>query len=1530
MKKILGLDLGTNSIGWALIEQDFEQKKGKIIGLGSRIIPMDQNVIETFGSGQSYSQTKDRTDKRGIRRLYQRDNLRRERLHRILNILGFLPEHYANSIDFEKNKGQFKKNIEIKLNYKPTFDEQKGKHLYHFIFKTSFNEMIKEFEVKGLKIKIPYDWTIYFLRKKALYEKISKEELAWILLNFNQKRGYYQLRGEDEKEDDKQKEFCVLKVKEVVDSGEKIKGNTLYKVVFENGWEYDKPIAKTEDWINKTKEFIVNTSIKKDGEIKRSFKAVNSEEDWIAIKEKTQQDIEKSNKTVGQYIYETLLQNPSQKIRGKLIRTIERKFYRDELKQILVKQCQFHNELNNHDIYKACIEELYPRNVAHKRNIADKDFLYLFLEDIIFYQRPLKSKKNTISSCAYETRSFKKKVLVDLNGKRVEKEIGVTEGLKVIPKSHPLYQEFRLLQFIQNIRIYQREAIINNKTVIDYDITSHLLSNENDWIDLFDFLNTRKNIDQKQFIDYLANQKKISKNEKANYRWNYVEDKAYPANETRAELLNRLKKVEGIIPEEFLTKEIEEHLWHIIYSVKDKKEFEAALNTFAFKYRVDNKSFLETFIKFPPFDNNYGSYSQKAIKKLLPLMRIGKYWVEKDINTEIIKKTEAIRERLNFIGFEQGKIDNSVADDEIQKQVLKSFIHFKDKSMLKGLNTFQACYLVYDRHSEAIDATKWKIPTDIEEYLNEFKQHSLRNPIVEQVITETLRVVKDIWQYYGNGAENYFNEIHIELGREMKNPADKRKQLAERNIENENTNFRIKQVLTELMNDSTVEGEIRPYSLSQQELLKIYEEGVYQNPDVKYTELKQEEIDKIRKNPAPSQNDIKKYKLWLDQGYCSPYTGKMIPLSKLFTTAYQIEHIIPQARYFDDSLNNKVICESEVNQLKDKLTAYEFLKKESGRKLELSQGESVTLFTLAEYEDHCKQYFRKNKSKLQKLLSDDIPEGFIERQMNDSRYISKFVKGLLSNIVKEENEQAVTSKNIIPASGAITSKLKTDWGLNDKWNEIIAPRFKRMNELTKSKDFGEWDNSINAFRIAIPDMIAKGFNKKRIDHRHHALDALVIACTDRRHIQYLNALNNEKESYPLRESLLVKNKQNHYTKNFILPWEHFTMQAKEALEKAVVSFKQNLRVINKTNNKNWKWIEKNGQIKKELVKQTKGDSWAIRKPMHKETVSGLVNVRLTKSVSFLNGLNDWQNLKDKKLKFIIKRLIAEGHDIKSISQYFKTKPYKIGDKGVTNVEVYYFTENTTATRISLSDKFTRKQLESITDSGIRKILENHLKYYIQDGIESFDLAFNPDGVEELNRRITELNNGVQHHPIYKVRVFEEGSKFQIGFTGNNASKYVEAAKGTNLFFSVYWNDEKQKREFETIPLNVVIEHQKQTAHLPKNERTPVPSNPEKGRLLFTLSPNDLVYVPTDEQMENPCLVDFNNLTVEHVRSIYKMVSSSGNQCFFVQNNISSSIQNKVEFSVLNKMEKSVDGIMIKEICWKLKVDRLGNILGCIK
>ena len=199
MKRILGLDLGTNSIGWALVQQNFENKQGQILGMGSRIIPMSQDILGEFGKGNSVSQTAERTGYRGVRRLRERYLLRRERLHRVLNIIKFLPEHFANEIDFEKRFGKFKSDNEPKIAYNTD----------GFIFKNSFEEMLSDFKThqpqilkneKGEDKLVPYDWTIYYLRKKALSQKIEKEELAWILLNFNQKRGYYQLRGEEEEE----------------------------------------------------------------------------------------------------------------------------------------------------------------------------------------------------------------------------------------------------------------------------------------------------------------------------------------------------------------------------------------------------------------------------------------------------------------------------------------------------------------------------------------------------------------------------------------------------------------------------------------------------------------------------------------------------------------------------------------------------------------------------------------------------------------------------------------------------------------------------------------------------------------------------------------------------------------------------------------------------------------------------------------------------------------------------------------------------------------------------------------------------------------------------------------------------------------------------------------------------------------------------------------------------------------------------------------------------------------------------------
>ena len=1528
MKKILGLDLGTNSIGWAVVNAEEVTRENEtsylkptsISAAGSRIIPMDEGVLGDFDKGNTKSQTKDRTDKRGTRRLLERYILRRERLLRVLKLMKFLPEHFASHIN---EYGKFIDDSEPKIAWRKGHD---GK--FEFIFKDSFNEMLADFSKNQPQLvtdgkKVPYDWTIYYLRKKALSQRLTKEELAWTLLQFNQKRGYYQLRGEEEEEEqDKKVEFLAQKVVRVEATDEKKGKDTWYKVRLENGMIYRRPSSVPLDWEGKVKEFIVTTDIEKDGspkkdkegDIKRSFRAPK-EDDWTLVKKKTEYDIDNSHKTVGCYIYDTLLANPNQKIVGKLVRTVERKYYKDELKQILDIQKVLIPELQDEALYKACIEELYPNNEAHRNNIAKPDFANLFINDILFYQRPLKSKKSLISDCPYES--------------HFDKE-GKEHPIKCIAKSNPLFQEFRLWQFIQNLRIYQREKDVAGKLLTDVDITNDILKSEDEYVVLFDWLNDRASIKQDSLLKYVLKEKfkKEKGKDQYPYRWNYVEDKEYPCNETRAEILKGLGKCG--VDVNFLTKEQEMQLWHILYSVEDKTEIGKALKKYAEKNCLP-ESFADVFAKIKPFKKEYGSYSEKAIKKLLPLMRMGKYWSADAIDANT-------KDRIS-------KIITGEYDEKIKNRVREKAINLTDENHFRGLPVWLACYIVYDRHSEAKEIEKWEKPEDIDKYLKAFKQHSLRNPIVEQVVTETLRTVRDIWKQEGN-----IDEIHVELGREMKNPADKRKRMTETIQQNENTNLRIKAMLMEFMNPEMGIENVRPYSPSQQDILRIYEENALDNLTKDDKEF--EFVSKISKTAQPSKSDIVRYKCWLEQKYRSPYTGEMIPLAKLFTSAYEIEHVIPQSRYFDDSFSNKVICEAEVNKLKDRQLGFEFIKAHKGEKVQLSQGKTVEILSVEAYEDFVKKHYANNRTKMKKLLMDEIPDGFIERQLNDSRYISKLVKGLLSNIVREklpngEYEQETVSKNLISCNGSITDRLKKDWGMNEVWNSIILPRFRRLNELTGKDVF----TAISAEGHEIPAMpleLHKGFNKKRIDHRHHAMDAIVIACATRDHV---NLLNNEAahskhnaNRYQLQRKLrrfektIVDGKECEVAKEFLKPWNSFATDAKQALENIIVSFKQNLRVINKTTNR-YQHFDESG--KKVLIKQEKGDSWAIRKSMHKDTGWGEVNLRFTKEVSLNEALKNPKSIVNKDFKQKVQELLAQGHDAIYIKKYVEDNKDIWSEINISKIEVYYFTKETKdryfATRflsdlvgymsgIKEYDKAIAK-IESITDTGIQKILKAHLKAKDNNP----ELAFSADGIDEMNRNIVELNGGKPHKPIYKVRRFESGNKYSIGQKGCKAKKFVEADKGTNLFFAVFSSEKLNKetgemesvRSYLTIPLNVMIDCQKKFgSKWQANIETYLKECKlvsDEVKLLFILSPNDLVYLPTKEELKD-------GIKAVDKKRIYKMVSCTGNEGHFAPARIANPILQTTELGSNNKAQRAWTGEMLKETCVPLKVDRLGNIV----
>lgn len=1472
MGRILGLDLGTNSIGWALIEAEKQgdgfQPQG-IIAADSRIIPMDGDSLDKYTKGASISKTADTRMARSNRRLNERVKLRRQRLNRVLSIMGFLPQHYQSALD---RYGNFIPQAECKLAWK---QDNTGK--YEFLFHQSFQEMMEEFHRRHPMLqtdghKIPADWLIYYLRKKALTSRIEKEELAWILLNFNQKRGYNPTRDEIEVEDTKKRmEYHILKVVEVVDTGETRKGKSIYNITFENGWEYSQT-SKTPAQRGDSIELIATITLDEDGKIaldkegkERISLRLPSSDDWTLQMKRTESQIEKSGKTVGVFIYDQLLENPSQKIKGKFVRTIGRKHYRNELLAILRKQCEFHEELTNRQLYQECIEALYPNNESHRNNIANKDFVYLLTDDILFYQRPLKSKKSLISNCPFETRK----------GLDTEKKSEQIYPVKCVSKSHPLYQEFRLWEFINNLRIIDEADGKNN------DITQQYLT-EREKVNLFDWLNDRKEIDSKSFWSYPP----FKKIKTDTIRWNYVPDKKYPCNQTRGEFLALAKKA-NIHPSFFSEKPTEE-LWHILYSINNQKELVSALERFAARHHLP-ETFVSVFQTIKPFEKTYGAYSLKAIKKLLPLMRRGKYWDAEAIDGETRRWIDLF-------------IEKKVIDKRINDRIGDKIRNFSTIADFSGLSQWLACYIVYNRYSEGREVAKWHTSEDIEHYLNEFKQHSLRNPIVEQVVTETLRVVKDIWVKYGK-----IDEIHLEIGRDLKNDKKERERMTADISRNEDTNLRIQYMLQQFINpEFGVEGVIATSHLHQDKL-RIYEEGAMNHASIQKVENDMDmediitKIHKEKKLENVSNAEWARYKLWLEQHYRSPYTGKTIPFAKLFTKAYEIEHIIPKAVYYDDSLSNKVICEAEINSVKGKRLGLEFIKEQHDKIIETIGG-NVKIFNEEEYRDFIRKNYGTTGPKVKKLLAEDIDAGFTARQLNDTRYISRFVMGLLSNIVRDEEEQEVVSKHLIVTNGRITDKLKQDWGIHDVWNKVVLPRFENLNRRLQTDKYTRRNN--NHLIPVIPLEIKKGMNKKRIDHRHHAMDAIIIACANRNMINLLNNMSakspNGREDL---KTLLMRNQQ------FIKPWRTFTQDVYKILDGMIVSFKQNLRVVNKGSNYYTKY-DLNGR--KKSFKQQSTDDLVVRKPMHKETFYGGINLHLKKHVSFIHAIGQPTRIVNKKLRKKVLKLQSEKYDTKAIKRYFEAETNEWKDITKSKVEVFYYTNETKdkyfSCRKQLDSSFdTKKISESIADGAIKKILLNYLSSCNNDS----EVAFSPEGIMRLNENISRYNDGVPHKPIQKVRVFEKADKFAVGETGCKKSQFVEAAKNTNLYFAIY--EEDGERNFASIPLRIVVERLKQGL-------SPAPANENGIEAKYVLSPNDLVYLPTADEIANNKIsspLDTNR--------IYRVVSFTGNQCFFVKANVACVIIDRQEFGSMNKEEKAETGEMIKKCCIPLRIDRLGNI-----
>jgi len=410
-------------------------------------------------------------------------------------------------------------------------------------------------------------------------------------------------------------------------------------------------------------------------------------------------------------------------------------------------------------------------------------------------------------------------------------------------------------------------------------------------------------------------------------------------------------------------KKYKEEIWHDLVFYEDSDLLAAKLNS---AYKLDNKA-VDKLSKIE-LEEGYASVSLKAIRNILPFLEMGYRYSTAVVLGGVknafgerwerfnIAHNEIIRDIVHITELEKHK------EYELIEQV-KAYLSDPDNKY--GFVLDDKAFKKLYHPSQAIE--KKALKTRLSEIEN------LRNPIVQKALYEMRRLINTLLdryeKQYGEGFR--FDRIQVEFGRDLKNSKQRRQEMVFRNRENEAKNVAARERLAEF--------------------------GL-----------------------RPSRNNITKYLLFQEierkNGVVQcPYTGRTIKISDVLgnDNRYQIEHIIPFSVSLDDSFGNKTLCESNFNREKGELTPYEFYQQNSSRELWAAG-------SWEEIEHRAYKLLPYPKAKRFTMMKKPGADDFIQRQLNDTRYISKKAAEMLSEI----------SDDVRVLPGQLTAELRRLWGLN--------------------------------------------------------------------------------------------------------------------------------------------------------------------------------------------------------------------------------------------------------------------------------------------------------------------------------------------------------------------------------------------------------------------------------------------------------------------------------------------------------------------
>jgi CRISPR-associated endonuclease Csn1 len=1238
MKKILGLDLGTTSIGWAFVkEAENEKEISSIEKIGVRVNPLTTDEQTDFEKGKTVSSNADRTLKRGARRNLDRYKQRRKNLINVLQKANILNDQSVLA-EIEKNSTHSTYAIRSKAATEQITLEELAKVLLMINKKRGYKSSRKaknEDEgqiIDGMAVA------------KTLYdENLKPGEYCYQLLKQGKKHlpDFYRsdLKAEFEKVWETQSKFypeiltTELK-KELNEKGLKatiaifITKAKIYTAENKNGTREEKKL-KLYEWRSKAiKEQLkieeVATVI---AEINSNL---NNSSGYLGAISDRSKELYFNKQTIGQYLYNQLKQNAHTRTKGQVF---YRQDYLDEFEAIWETQAKFHKELT-------------PELKIEIRDIT------------IFYQRKLKSQKGLVGYCELES----KQVEIEEEGKTKIKTI----GYKVAPKSSPLFQEFKIWQNLHNVKAQNK---------ISKEV---LYLNDEAKKSLFGELNIKGNLDKKDIIEFLGYK---------NNEWdlNYSTLEGNRTNKALFDVFEKIIKLEGSEELEFenmtateikqvvtdflsssninpsiiefdatlqgkvFEKQSSYQLWHLLYSYQEddsKTGNEKLIDLLCKKFNFKREYAIQLAnISFQP---DYGSLSAKAMRNIFPFIKEVEY-----------------SEGCEKAGYNHS---SSKTKKENEERILK-------------------------------------------EVLSILPKNSLRNPVVEKILNQMVNVVNAIIADPNLGKPD---EIRIELARELKKNAKERAEMT--------TNINAAKTLHESI------------------VKKLQTEFGIKNP---------------------TRNDIIRYKLYDElkgNGYHTLYSNTYIPQEKLFSKEFDIEHIIPKSRLFDDSFSNKTLETRFHNDKKGDQTALNFVEHFFGTD------------KLADYTKSVEMMFKLkenpiSKTKYKKLLmkAEDIGKGFIERDLRDSQYIAKKAKAMLEEICR----------SVVTTTGSITDRLRDDWDLVNIMQELNFDKYKKLGliESIEKKDGNTKERIVDW--------------TKRNDHRHHAMDALTVAFTKHNHIQYLNYLNARKNendkmhsnviAIETKETELVIDDNGKKKRKFKLPLTNFRTKAKKQLENVLVSIKAKNKVVTKNKNK---IKTKNGEnVKVELTP---------RGQLHKETVYGKLKQYTTKLEKVGAKFEEETILKvatPKERAALLQRLQENNNDPKKAftgkNSLDKNPIYLDEEKQIKldeKVKLVAFEDDYTIRKDITPDL----KIDKVIDIGIKRILEKRLVLFNNNSKEAFsNLEKNPiwlnkdKGIAIKRVTISGIKNAEALHTkkdhLGKDILDKDGKPIPVDFisTGNN-------------------------------------------------------------------------------------------------------------------------------------------------------------------